>query len=595
MSATPYHSRLSLLRERMRLENVAAWLQPVHDAFQNEYIPEADRRLPWLCGFTGSAGMLAVTAKNAALFVDGRYTLQAAQELPEGLAEIHNIADKTMETWLSDHLDEGEAAGFDPWLFTSGQQKRLQDALMRRNITAKPLTGNLTDLIWEDRPAANPAPVMDHPLEFAGQSSADKIALVSDAIAAAGADAFLISAPDSLCWLLNIRGSDVPNTPFVLGYALIDRHRAVHVWIDPDRVPSDVKVRLGDQVHFHKPDTLQVHLWEVLPDGSRLLLDPDRAPCWFFNMATELGLKIVPGEDPCQLPKACKNPVEVEGMRQAHIRDGVALVRFFAWLDRQPPGSVDELTAAATLEGFRQLGNHFMGPSFDTIAGFGSNGAIVHYRASAASNKVLQGDSLFLLDSGGQYRDGTTDVTRTIAVGTPTEEQRHHFTLVLKGHIALATARFPEGAFGAQLDAFARMPLWQEGKDYDHGTGHGVGSFLSVHEGPQRISKISRVPLKPGMILSNEPGYYKTGAYGIRIENLVAVQELGGMESGKPLYGFETLTLAPIDRRLVEPALLTQMERDWLNAYHARVRDTLTSLLPDAAEREWLEAATMLL
>ena len=456
----------------------------------------------------------------------------------------------------------------------------------------RPVSDNPVDRVWSGRPAAPIAPVMPHPERFAGESAQSKRARIGRGLAEEGATAAVLTMPESIAWLLNIRGGDVPHTPLPLSFAILRQDGSVTLFIDRRKLVAGIERHLGNGVTVMPPDELGPALEALAAEGSRVQVDPATAACWIFDRLEKAGAKILRAADPCLLPKACKNPVEIGGTRAAHKRDGAALTRFLAWLAREAPkGALSEITASDRLETIRREGEHFRDLSFPTISGAGSNGAIVHYRAAPETEKRLEPGTLYLLDSGAQYLDGTTDVTRTLAIGAPTQEMRDRFTRVLKGHIALALARFPKGTTGTQLDAFARRALWQKGLDYDHGTGHGVGSYLGVHEGPQRISKAPNgQALLPGMIVSNEPGYYKTGAYGIRIENLVLVQPVAG-EGEREMLGFETLTLAPIDRNLIETSLLDDEEIAWLDAYHKRVRDTLTPLV-DAATEHWLAQAT---
>ncbi|MGB8182249.1 MAG: aminopeptidase family protein P, partial [Stellaceae bacterium] len=453
---------------------------------------------------------------------------------------------------------------------------------------------NPIDAIWQDRPAPPTAPVVPHPREFAGRSSDDKRRELAQHLIADKLDAAVLTAPDSIAWLLNIRGGDVEYSPLPLSFAILHADASVDLFIDRRKSSPELARHLGHQVRHNEPAELGAALATFGRHKKRVLADPATCASWIFDRLTEAGASIRRGADPCQLPKACKNAIELEGTRRAHRRDGAALTRFLAWLARESPaGHLSEIAASDRLEHFRATGEHFRGLSFPTISGAGANGAIVHYRASRQSERRLELGTLYLVDSGAQYLDGTTDVTRTVAIGTPSAEMRDRFTRVLKGHIALASCRFPQGTTGSQLDALARTPLWDAGLDYDHGTGHGVGSYLGVHEGPQRISKTPNTqPLLPGMIVSDEPGYYKTGAYGIRIENLVAVVPVDGTGSiGTAMLGFETLTLAPFDRALIEPALLSRAESAWIDAYHARVRAELTPLV-DQETAVWLTAAT---
>jgi Xaa-Pro aminopeptidase len=585
--------RLAALRQELARRGLSGFIVPRADEHQGEYVPPRAERLAWLTGFTGSAGVAAVLADRAALFVDGRYTLQAPAQIDGASFEVRHLVDQPPEKWLAAELSRGDRLGYDPWLHTVDGVARLKAALEPIGATAVACADNPLDAVWKAQPPAPLSPIRPQEPRFTGRDSADKRQAIGAAVAAAGASAAVLTQPDSLAWLLNIRGADVPHTPLPLGFATIDRDGKVELFVDRRKLTPGLERHLGNGVALATPDGFGAALDRLGKDGAQVLLDPTSAAQWINDRLVAAGARIVRGEDPCALPKACKNPVEIMGTKAAHRRDGAAVSRFLGWLaSTAPAGGVDELTASDRLLACRRDDPLFRDLSFDTISGSAANGAIVHYRSSPATNRPLVTGQLYLVDSGAQYLDGTTDITRTVAIGEPSAEMRDRFTRVLKGHIALATARFPRGTTGSQLDALARLALWQAGLDYDHGTGHGVGSYLGVHEGPQRISKLpNRVPLEIGMIVSNEPGYYKTGAYGIRIENLVTVVavEIPGAE--RPMLGFETLTLAPIDRALVEPSLLGADEIAWLDAYHAKVRETLTPLV-DAATAAWLAAAT---
>ena len=594
--------RLAALRAELARRGLDGFLVPHADEHQGEYLPPGAERLAWLTGFTGSAGSAILLAERAALFVDGRYTLQAAKQVDEALYEILHLIDQPPLTWLEAAASSGQRIGYDPWLHTEDQLTRLKAALERVGAAAVACADNPLDAVWRDRPPPPLAEVVAHPLAFAGQDSAEKRAAVAKTITEKAADAAVLTQPDSIAWLLNLRGGDVPRTPLPLSFAILHGDASVEWFVDRRKRSAGLEQHLGNAVSSAEPDALGPALDALGVAGKAVLADSGSAAAWVFERLRASGAKVVKAADPCQLPKARKNEVELEGTRQAHRRDGAALTGFLAWLAREAPAraadgasAVTEMEAVERLEGFRRDQAHYRDLSFDTISGSGPNGAIIHYRVTPESDRALGLGELYLVDSGAQYLDGTTDVTRTIAIGAPSREMRENFTRVLKGHIAIATARFPKGTTGSQLDSLARLPLWQAGLDYDHGTGHGVGSYLGVHEGPQRVSKLpNRVPLEPGMIVSNEPGYYKTGAYGIRIENLVTVVEsppAAGRREEKTMYGFETLTLAPIDLALVEPSLLGAEEIAWLDAYHARVRESLAPLL-DAETAAWLEAAT---
>lgn len=580
MNKLLYTERVSALQKVMQAKQIDLWLQPVADEFQGEYVAAYAQRLPWLTGFSGSAGMGAFWAKAGekhALFVDGRYTLQAQNEVDMDSIAVINSGEVTLLEWLNMLGERPVNVGFDPWLFTIAQVRRWQKQASR-HVTFTP--ADVVDAAWHDRPAPPQGKVREHPLALAGQPTSEKIAMIRGALKHAGADALLITLPDAVCWLLNIRGSDIPFNPLLLSYALV-------------RVNGDVELFSFQRIDGVKTNNIN-DLFSMnecsFSDVKRLLVDGTEAPYALTLLARKFGFELIEKTDPTLLAKACKNEAELDGMRLAHMRDGVALTKFLHWFSQQ--NALDELQVVDALEGFRKAQLDYREPSFATIAGSGPNGAIIHYRATQASNRQAQSGELFLLDSGAQYDDGTTDVTRTMAIGEASEEMKRNFTLVLKGHIALAAAIFPEGTTGAQLDSLARQYLWAAGLDYDHGTGHGVGAHLCVHEGPQRISKRgSDVALREGMILSNEPGYYKNGEYGIRIENLVAVVQVGRTHQGKKLFGFETLTLAPIDHNVITVELLRPDERVWLNAYHERVYQSHQSVLPEE-ERTWLRAAT---
>jgi Xaa-Pro aminopeptidase len=586
--------RLERLRAELKRRGLAGFIVPRTDEHQGEYVPKRAQRLAWLTGFTGSAGAAIVLADRAAIFVDGRYTLQVRAQVDTGLYAPHHLTEEPPDRWLQAQARAGERIGYDPWLHTIDGVGRLRQACARAGAELVALPDNPIDAIWASRPPPPLAPVRAHDLAYAGTSAADKRHAIGAALKADGADVVVLNAPDSIAWLLNIRGGDVPRTPFALSFALLDAEGAVDLFIDRRKLLPGLIDHLGNGVAVRAPDELGSALDQLGAQGKRVRVDPAAAPSWIFDRLEQAKAAIVRAEDPVQLPKACKNAVELAGTRAAHLRDGAALTRFLAWLAREAPkGHLTEIDAGERLAATRAENAELRDLSFDSITGAGPNGAIVHYRATPETNRAIRPGELFLVDSGGQYPDGTTDVTRTVAIGAPGAEERDRFTRVLKGHIAIATARFPKGTSGSQLDTLARLPLWQAGLDYDHGTGHGVGSYLSVHEGPHRISKLpNTVALRPGMIVSNEPGYYKTGAYGIRIENLVTVVELPEAPGAeRPMLGFETLTLAPIDRALVEPGLLTSDEIAWLDAYHARVRRELgPSLQGDA--RAWLDEAT---
>lgn len=581
--------RVDSLRAELMARGLSGFVVPRADEHQGEYVPASAQRLAWLTGFTGSAGMAVVLAGRAAIFVDGRYTIQVTQEVDSSLFEIRHMVEQPLTRWLEEALAPGDRLGFDPWLHTADQAEALRLACQRAGAELVACSDNPLDTVWADRPAPPRRPAQPHPLAFAGRSSVEKRLALSDTLRAEKLDAAVLTDPASIAWLLNVRGDDVAYVPLPLSFAIVHADGGVEWFLDPAKDSDGLAAHLGDGVSRRDPDQFVPRLGML---RGRVRVDKATAPMAVVQALRDGGAVAEAGVDPCTQAKACKNPVELAGARAAHRRDGVAMVRFLAWLDQQT--DMDELEASEHLYRLRAEGQHFRGLSFPTIAGAGANGAIVHYRSSPATNRKLAPGQLFLLDSGAQYLDGTTDVTRTVAIGQPSAEMRQRFTLVLKGHIAIATAVFPEGTTGSQLDVLARRALWAHGLDYDHGTGHGVGAYLSVHEGPQRISKVGAgaVALRAGMIVSNEPGYYKAGAYGIRIEALVAVEERPVPSGGeRPLLGFETLTLVPLDRRLIDTSLLDVAERAWIDAYHARVWDGIAPLV-DAPTQDWLRRAT---
>jgi Xaa-Pro aminopeptidase len=586
-------SRLALLRAELTRRGVDGFIVPRADEHQGEYVPLRAQRLGWLTGFTGSAGLAVVLADRAAIFIDGRYTLQVRSEVDGGLYDYRHLTEQPATEWIAAHLGAGRTLGYDPWLHVPGEVDRLATAATKAGGKLVALASNPLDAAWPDQPPPPLAPVVPHDLRFAGKPAEEKRRELAESLAASGVDAAVLTAPDSIAWLLNIRGGDVARTPLPLSFAILNRDASVELFIDRRKLVPGMERHLGNAVAVQPPEVFGAALDQLGSAGKRVQVDPGSAASWIFERLSAAKAVIQRAADPCQLPKSRKNPVELDGTRAAHRRDGAALTRFLAWLSREAPsGQLGEIAASDRLEAFRREGEHFRDLSFSTISGAAANGAIVHYRASPQSEKRLTPGSLYLVDSGAQYLDGTTDVTRTVAIGTPSAEMKDRFTRVLKGHIALATCRFPSGTTGSQLDALARHSLWQVGLDYDHGTGHGVGSYLAVHEGPQRISKLPNTqPLLPGMIVSNEPGYYKTGAYGIRIENLVAVTPVKIPGAEREMLGFETLTFAPIDRTLVEPALLSPAELAWLDDYHQRVRAVVGPQVDGEAAR-WLEEAT---
>jgi Xaa-Pro aminopeptidase len=584
--------RLAALRAELARRGLDGFVVPHSDQHMGEYLPAFAERLAWLTSFTGSAGAAVVLTDKAAVFVDGRYTLQVARQTDTSLFEPRDLVAEGPQGWIPDNLPKGAKLGYDPWLHTAHGVMHLRAACEKAGATLVACETNPIDAVWTDQPAPPTTPAKPHALNLAGVQSEAKRLQLGEGLKKAGAEAAVITLADSVCWLLNIRGADVPHTPFTLAFAILHEDGGADLFLDPAKRNPELMAHLGNSVQVHNPDQFEAALAAM--KGKSVLVDPATAAAAIFDRLHKAGAQIKQGADPCQLPKACKNSLEIEGTRKAHIRDGAALAKFLSWFAvNSAGGELTEIDAAKTLEGFRRATGCLSDVSFDTISGAGSNGAIVHYRVTQSTNRVIGQGEMFLIDSGAQYPDGTTDVTRTVMVGEPTAEMKDRFTRVLKGHIALATARFPEGTIGMQLDTLARRPLWEVGLDYDHGTGHGVGSYLSVHEGPQNISKKPVLQaLKPGMICSNEPGFYKTGAFGIRIENLVVVSELKDVGGERPMMEFETITLAPIDLNLVEPSLLTDAEKAWLNQYHARVRGTIGPLLDDEDTRKWLDRAT---
>ncbi len=582
-----YTDRLTSLRAELKQRDVDGFILPVTDEFQGEYSADYARRVTWLCGFDGSAGSMAVTADKAAIFVDGRYTLQAEREVDKTLYEHYNSAELSPARWLASELSEGQAVGYDPMLHTPLQREQMLEHLASRGIGLVPFGSNPVDVVWVGQPAMPEGRLEVHALENAGTEHTAKRQEMAKKLDAKELDAFLLTQPEALCWLLNMRGTDIPYNPLPLAYGLLFADAHVELFIDEAKLDDAVRGHLGADVDTAPFDALKQRLMMLGELGARVGVDPKWAPAGLLDALEDGGAEVVLCENPLTLAKALKNTTEIEGMRRAHVLDGVAVTRFLCWFD-QHEGTLTEIQAAERLERFRCMSEHYRGPSFATIAGSGPHGAIVHYRATEKTDRSIGLGEVLLLDSGGQYPFGTTDITRTVVRGgRGSEEFRDRFTRVLKGHIALAQAQFPEGTSGGQLDILARQPLWDAGLDYDHGTGHGVGCYLCVHEGPQRISKRGGdVALMPGMILSNEPGYYKTDSYGIRIENLVLVIEREKYE-GKRYFGFNTLTLSPIDTRLIEPKLMVSHERAWLNHYHQRVMEALSPYL-DGSENVWL-------
>ena len=588
---TPVLARVVALRAELKRRGLDGFVVPRADRQQNECLPASEERLAWLTGFTGSAGTAIVLTERAAVFVDGRYAVQADSQIDKSMFAIEHLIENPPQQWLEQNLKSGARIGYDPWLHTSDSAEGLRKACATAGAELIPLDGNPIDALWTDRPAPPIGAVSLRAPEFAGEGVTSKALRVQAELGKLRADASVVSDPQNVAWLFNIRGADVPHTPLTLAFAIVPREGRPALYIDRAKLDNKVWHAIEEFATVRAPNELVRDLAHL--KGKTIRLDQASAADALTRLIADNGGRPVSGSDPIALMKSVKNYAEIAGSRAAHKRDGVAMARFLAWFDAEAPtGRITEIDAVEALESFRRDSGLLKDISFPTIAGSGPNGAIVHYRVTRASNRAIAKDDLFLIDSGAQYEDGTTDITRTIAVGKPTEEMRDRFTRVLKGHIAIATAIFPEKTSGAQLDSLARTALWQAGLDFDHGTGHGVGSYLSVHEGPARISKLGTVALRRGMILSNEPGYYKTAAYGVRIENLmlvIAAPEPADAE--RPINTFETLTLAPIDRRLIDTRMLTAKQRNWIDSYHARVQEMLDPVL-DKATRAWLRAAT---
>jgi Xaa-Pro aminopeptidase len=589
--------RVARLREWLVANGVDGFVVPRSDEHQGEYVAPGSERLRWLTGFGGSAGVAIVLPASAVVFVDGRYTLQVRQQVDTTVFDIESLVSNPPAEWVKTSLPRGMRLAYDPWLHTIGEVKALGTGVAAAGAELVALPANPIDALWTDRPAAPVAPVEIQPLALAGVLAKDKLSALAGDIAAAGATHAVLTDPSSLAWSFNIRGADVPHTPVPLGFALLAADGSHRIYLEPGKLGIEQRAYLTQLAELRRPADLEPDLAAVARDGGTVALDPALAAERLKLIVEDAGGTIVEAPDPARIPRAMKNAAEIAGSRAAHRRDGAAMARMLCWLDRQPPGSVDEIAAVETLEALRRsTGEETQMPlrdvSFSTISGAGPNGAVIHYRVSHSTTRRLQEGELFLLDSGGQYQDGTTDVTRTVPIGSPTAEMRTRYTLVLKGLLALSRLRFPPGTRGADIDALARAALWEHGLDYAHGTGHGVGAYLSVHEGPQRIARTGTQKLLSGMILSNEPGYYKEGAYGIRLENLILVLPETPIDGGDiAMHAFETLTLVSFDRRLLDTALLTRDELQWLDAYHARVLAEIGSMV-DGETLAWLEAAT---
>ncbi|RWB74939.1 aminopeptidase P family protein [Mesorhizobium sp.] len=589
--------RVALLRQWLAENGLDGFMVPRADEHQGEYVADRSARLKWLTGFSGSAGVAVILRDRAFIFVDGRYTLQVRNEVDLGIFTIESLVDNPPATWIKENLGKGAQLGFDPWLHTIGEVKALKASAEQSGATLVPLDENPIDIVWKDQPGPPQAPVELHPLNFAGELAKDKLARLASALQRDGATHAVLTDPSSIAWAFNIRGGDVPHTPLALGFAVLAADGKHQLFMDQRKFSRMVAAYLTQLADLHDPDEFETAVAALAGDGARVALDPVLAAEKLKMLVEDNGGTVVSAPDPARIPRATKNQAEINGSRAAHRRDGAAVAKLLCWLDRQEPGTLDEIAVVTRLEEVRrQTGEETQMPlrdiSFDTISGAGPNGAIMHYRVSRATSRKLQSGELFLLDSGAQYQDGTTDITRTVPVGQPTEEMRERFTLVLKGMIGISMLRFPAGTRGSEIDAVARIALWRHGCDFAHGTGHGVGSYLAVHEGPQRIARTGTEKLLAGMMLSNEPGYYKEGSYGIRIENLVLVTPAEQIEGGDiAMHGFETLTLAPIDKRLVRTDLLTRDELHWLDQYHARVLAEIGPMV-DGETLAWLEKAT---
>ncbi len=587
-------ARIADLRARFDTLGIDGLVVPRADEFQGEYVPAGAERLNWLTGFSGSAGSAVILKSTAAIFVDGRYTLQVREQVDLDIITPLQVPDESPHTWVGQNICEGGKLGFDPWLLTIRDADGFDAACRAAGAELVALDSNPIDTIWKDRPAAPAKPVVQQPLQFAGVSGADKLHVIAEGLQERNATACVLTQTDAVAWVFNIRGSDIPHTPAVLAFTIVHDDASADLFLDPARIDEDARDALTQaNVRLSPPEKMTEVLQALGAAAANVELDFPWAAEALRRTLTASGATVTHRESPCTLPRATKNRAELEGARAAHLRDGVPMAQFLRWLDvNAPAGELDEISAARQLESLRAQTGELRDLSFDTISGAGPHAAIPHYRVSETSNLPIEKDRIYLVDSGAQYVDGTTDITRTVIVGTPTAEMKDRFTRVLSGMINLSRARFPAGTTGGHLDPLARAPLWEAGLDFDHGTGHGVGSYLSVHEGPQRFSKADRTVLQPGMILSNEPGYYKAGEYGIRIENLLVVREAEAIAGGeRPMHWFETLTFTPIDRNLVEPAIMSDAELDWLNDYHAQVHKKIAPRLESEQDRAWLEAA----
>jgi len=591
MLSSIHASRLDALRQQLVKDGLDGFVIPICDEHMSEYVGAYAQRLEWLTGFGGSAGTAVVLKDRAAIFIDGRYTLQVREQVDGNLYDYVGIAEQSPAQWLGEHAPEGAAIGYDAWLHTQNWVRTADQFLAPKKAAMQVATANAVDMIWQDRPRPSLAPIDVQPQAFAGKASAEKRDDIVRWLKEKGADAVVIAALDSIAWLYNIRGKDIEHTPVVRGYAIVEGDGSARLFVENAKLTDDVHAHLANMVGIYEYADFAGALQDF--NGKNVAVDPERSVAAIFENLEQGGAKISKQRDPVVLAKAIKNDVEIKGHRAAQARDGAALSQFLHWMSENGgKGDQDELSVAAKLQDFRQRTGALEDLSFATISGSGPHGAVVHYRVSEETNRPLDQDSLYLVDSGGQYRDGTTDVTRTLAIGTPTDEMITRYTQVLQGHIALARAVFPRGTTGTQIDVLARQFLWADGVDYAHGTGHGVGAYLSVHEGPQRIAGYNgpAEPLQPGMICSNEPGYYKDGEFGIRIENLVLVEERAVAGAEQPMLGFETLTHAPLDKKLIKGSMLSAAERAWIDTYHADTFDIVAPQLEGAA-LAWLQSA----
>ena len=590
--------RVTALRAKFAALGIDGFLVPRADEYQGEYVPSSAERLSWITGFTGSAGIALITQREAVVYVDGRYTTQLVEQVDGSVFTGGDLVNEPPHLWIPKNAPKGFRLGIDPWLHAGAEVRRLEKALAEIDGVLVLLDANPLDAIWTDRPAEPMGAVSIQKQEHSGKLASEKIAEIAAGVKEKGAAAVLITDPSSVAWIFNIRGDDVPHTPHPLSRAIISAEGKAEIFLDQQKTGIEQRAYLGQIAAQQSPADFLARLAAYSKDGAKILIDPDLTPLILTKEIEKAGGVVVETGDPAKLPRACKNQAELDGSAKAHLQDGAAMVEYLCWLDEQAPGTMTEIEAVKALEAVRaRVGQSLQNPlkdiSFDTISGAGEHGAVIHYRVTTETNRKLEAGELFLVDSGAQYVNGTTDITRTVAVGAVPEEQKKFFTLVLKGMIGISLARFPKGTRGCDLDPLARIALWKAGADYAHGTGHGVGSYLSVHEGPQRISRLATQELLPGMILSNEPGYYRPGSFGIRIENLIYVKAAEEIVGGdQPMLAFETLTWCPIDRRLVVASLMTAEELGWLNAYHANVREKLMPLIDSQKVQDWLVKAT---